>query len=269
MKKPWNLMLSLSVGIGVFLVSGCSGGEKEVVAQETFDAGSINQIQVKADAQDVRIEPSADGQIQVELLGGGSSADALKTNAEGSTLVIDLSASAAGINWDRAIVKLSVPEEQLEGISVQTVSGNISGKSVQTQTLTLTSDTGRIELEGFRGESVKGRTTSADLTMEQVEGSFEADSSSGKVRVSVAGEFSRENRVRTDAGDIEIRSRQPAFLEVDLSTSSGKIESDFSIADGGEESGSRRISGKIGEGEKDDPRLTVQSSTGSIQWKRP
>jgi DUF4097 and DUF4098 domain-containing protein YvlB len=143
---------------------------------------------------------------------------------------------------------------------------------------------GNIEVSGVKG-NINVKTASGDVTVKDSSGSITASSASGNVRVdNVAGEVS----ARTASGDVDaeitrlegtnnmefssasgdVSVRLPASLDADveMSTHSGSLETDFPIQVSEIHHGDgRRARGRIGNGSRT---LRITSASGDVRLKR-
>jgi hypothetical protein len=130
----------------------------------------------------------------------------------------------------------------------------------------LTTASGDIDVTNVAGD-IKVKTASGDVTMNRIQGNVQASSASGDVRVSdVLGMAS----ARTASGDVEVSLTQidgsgelafssasgdvtvkvPAGIgaQVDISTASGSVKSDFSLTYEDREVHGKKAYGKLGSG---------------------
>lgn len=143
---------------------------------------------------------------------------------------------------------------------------------------------GNVEIHGISGE-VRAKSVSGNVVLKNVTGNVQANSVSGNVEVNeVAGIVSAKSTsghvqveiVRLDAngnmefgsvsGDVTIRVPANLDAEVDMSTLSGDLRSDFSIQIEKKEYGPGRTArGRLGSGTR---RLKLSSVSGDLQLLR-
>jgi Putative adhesin len=156
-----------------------------------------------------------------------------------------------------------VTAEAVRGsLHATTGSGRIQGSGV-TGAITATTGSGSIDVEQTGSGNVEISTGSGSVRARGVRGVLEATSSSGDV--DVQGEPLGDWRLSSSSGSITIAMPSNAGFEVDASTSSGRISTDFPVTVSGTiDRRSLRGSTKDGSGRL----LRVRTASGSISIRR-
>lgn len=220
-----------------------------------FDPEPVKTIRVEANAEDVRVEASADGMIHViNELKDGARLNATRNNevmrvwADGKEEKIEkpnfFKTSEDGVfsfdmknfgnfmksltrTLDSAIrgcsglVRIQIPVGKVQELQIHSRSGDILIDSVNALEMELASTSGdvRVESDGtFKSRKVNLSSTSGDVSAKVYAENLNASSMSGDVEIQ--GYADRGN-VRDTSGDIEING---AFDELHASSVSGDVE---------------------------------------------
>jgi len=148
----------------------------------------------------------------------------------------------------------------------------------------LSSASGDVSVEGVQG-TVRARTASGDVTVRQAQGSVDAASASGDVEVQrVSGvvnartasgdvnvdliEQSPANDMKfsTASGNVTVRAPANLDAEVEMSTASGSLQTDFPLQVEDQRGGSgKKASGRLGSGSC---RVKLSTASGNVKLVR-
>ncbi len=179
----------------------------------------------------------------------------------------------AGVTGVRADVNITAPEGT--AVTVRSVSGDVfvagfvaetnltsvSGRLTMTAgdgEMSLRSVSGDLEIDGVGGE-LRANTVSGDVTAVRVSADVAARSVSGNVALDL--DEPGEVTCTTVSGEIAVRLAGDAAVDVDATSHSGHLESEFSGPSGSR----RRLAGPIGGG---GPRVALRSTSGDITLLR-
>jgi putative adhesin len=131
----------------------------------------------------------------------------------------------------------------------------------------ISSVSGDVEISGVTGR-VRASAVSGDVRVKNVSGSVSASAVSGDVEVAVDRfEGGDDMKFSSVSGDVNVNLPSSLDADVDLSSFSGSIKTDFPIEVRTEKYGSRTSArGKIGEGSA---RLTMSSVSGDLSLRHP
>ncbi len=175
-----------------------------------------------------------------------------------------------------AAVTITVPRECPTQVGVVNAGAVVSGITARTS---LKSVSGRITLDGVTGpvdadtlsgdveaqgldgriafKSVSGDLTVADGTVEQLD----AKTVSGRVTADIGLAARAAVRVATLSGDVTIRLPASASTEVDLRSTAGRVQSDFSGLQASRSPGASSLTGSLGAG---GARVSVTTMSGQV-----
>jgi hypothetical protein len=175
-----------------------------------------------------------------------------------------------------AAITVTVPKDCPTQVGVVNASAIVAGISARTS---LKSVSGRITLDGVTGavdadtvsgdveaqgldgrvgfKSVSGDLTVADGSVERLE----AKTVSGRVTADIDLASGGAVRVATLSGDVTIRLPASASTEVDLRSTTGRVQSDFSGLQAARSPGTRSLTGALGSGSG---RVSVTTMSGQV-----
>jgi len=176
----WKAVISL--GFMILVLIGCGG--KETSRSFTFQEAEVRAIQIKTDAQNIKVSRSNDSKVKINMKANKN----IEPTLEKGILTIDIDSPSSFINLSSADLQLEIPDKLLQSINLLTVSGDISLTASNAQELHLTTDSGRITVHGFQGR-------------------IDAEAQSGKIKSSLAAplDIISENggqKLKTDIGAV-------------------------------------------------------------------
>ncbi|HEX8096769.1 MAG TPA: DUF4097 family beta strand repeat-containing protein [Pyrinomonadaceae bacterium] len=195
-------------------------------------------------------------QLEVEDLSGGNSVSVRARYPSCSNCSVN-----ASVRFE-----IQVPRNlSLNFDKLQTASGNIQVTNV-TGRVRASTASGRVTLQNVNG-SVNASTASGEMRVKDVSGTVKASTASGDVDVELARVEGSESLTFSTASG-SIRAKVPSSLdaEVDISTASGEISTDFPLEVRKSEYGpQRRARGRLGSGSRT---LRLSSASGDISLTR-
>jgi hypothetical protein len=200
-----------------------------------------------------------------------SSARVTIDGADLATVTLDVSSGsveARGIDAERLTVESSSGSVRLEEIAasetaISSSSGAITVEGVTGDVEVETSSGGaRLDFRGRRG-FLTADSSSGRVEVEGIDGGVEIESSSGGISVAYV-RLREDSRISASSGDITVRLPADSDLNVDLETSTGRINVDFPVTVSGSMDRDE-IKGSIGDG---GPTLTADASSGDIRIRQ-
>ncbi len=274
---------------GLFTLSNVSGDIQVMTwkeAQVKIEALKVS----KADTADKAKENAA--KVTIEVAG---EADAVRVETKYP--------KGGGSFWGGDSLKVSVdykvwvPEQA--GVEIKSVSGDVSVAAIGGKAK-IDSVSGNVGLSGAAGAEVKIvsgdlkmeniagdaylKTVSGDIDVTKVKGSIEADAVSGDIKLlgvsdaatidvkTVSGNVTYEGdlkagahyELKTHSGDVRLTIPADSTFDLEASTFSGDIDSDFAITTSGKIS-PREIRGTVGRG---GATLVLKSFSGNVDLKK-
>lgn len=180
---------------------------------------------------DIELYPSQDGTCKVVC--NEEQTMVHRVSVEDQTLLIRQEGSIAervwfGPNWTDVAVKVYLPEEVYDEITVSTSSGDIelSGRTAA-KAVTLESSSGDMRISTLVEDALSAQTSSGTIYIENARPqTLTLDSSSGDILLEDIGKYT-EIHITTTSGDVELAESE--CQSIAISTTSGEVEL-FSVA---------------------------------------
>jgi DUF4097 and DUF4098 domain-containing protein YvlB len=162
----------------------------------------------------------------------------LVDTGSGDVEVSDIEGSELNIDTGSGDVRVTTANSR--DITIDTGSGNVTGTGMTATDLSVDTGSGNITLSGVRARSLK------------------MDTGSGDVDLSLAGDTD-EISVDTGSGDVRIAIPAGFGSAVNLSTSSGEVDTEVEIQV--TRRGREHLIGQIGDGQG---RMTIETGSGNV-----
>jgi hypothetical protein len=294
--SPWRW-----VGISAVLLVVIFGGlftasallTHEITSTKTFAVGNAPKLVVTANAGNVQIVNGPAGQISVVARQRAFSGDNgpipvhYDLSSDGTTLTVSADQSSGGFTFGFSYysIDFDITAPAQTALDIHTDSGDITSNGVNGP-MTLTTSSGNITTDGGSGQ-ITLTTSSGDIKASNVSGQMTLSTSSGNVtaiNASASGNSSFETSsgdityngslapkgtysFRASSGDVTVTLPGDSALQVQASTDSGDISSDFSgvIVQRGDGSGAT-ASGSSGSAPY--AQVTLTTSSGDIHLRQ-
>ena len=264
------MALLLVVGL---LVAGCALGPTET-RDDSFVVGDSVRLIVDSLNGSIEVTAAAVGEVRVQATIRGANRIEYEVAQNGDTIT----ASARKTGWalfGGGGVSLVIAVPPQADVELETSNGSILLSGVEGSGSLETSN-GTIVLEDVKGD-FDGDTSNGSITINGLEGSARFDTSNARVELrQVVGEVDVEtsngrifysgdmipggrNRLVTSNGDVNVELHGTPSLDLDASTSKGRVTSEFPILVTLMKE--RELTGTIGAGEAD---LFIRTSNASV-----
>lgn len=265
MKKK-NLYRSIFVSFVLLFTSlNLSAGNGKLIHDKTFDAKSGEQLEIKADFGDIKVQSGSSDIIEVKIYGNSRTEDNVDFYFEETSKGLRIIAEKEGGSWGswfssyKLKFEIQVPSEfdlrlttaggdiyvtEIDGQKLLGTSGgdikiaesygkvkaSTSGGDVDVKkhsgNCEVSTSGGDIKIEKLVG-SIKASTSGGDIRIQSAEGEIEAGTSGGDIILDYHGENFGIG-VSTTGGDVTLRIPSDFIADLDLRTSGGDIETDVS-----------------------------------------
>jgi hypothetical protein len=147
---------------------------------------------------------------------------------------------------------------------ISTASGNVSAEGVSGR-MELNSASGDVTLQGVSGE-IHASSASGNVRVKEAAGTVSASTASGNVEVELTRlEGAGDLRFSSASGDVRVRLPSSVDADVEMSTASGSIDTNFPVEVKDERYGSgKRARGRLGSGSR---LLKISSASGDLSLK--
>lgn len=188
---------------------------------ESMDVEDIEELDLSTISGDVKFMVGDDDQVTVRYFGIFNKSindDAFKLDVHlGETFTFKADwKNRVGPSRERMIV--TIPEDFVSDISINTISGDISIIPMKGDELSLKTVSGDIEVKEFQAVEVEIDTVSGDLDLTANSGLFDLKTISGDIRVQT--EELKDTRIDTVSGDVKLTTKV-LNADIDLETVSG------------------------------------------------
>jgi lia operon protein LiaG len=270
---------SLAVAAILFFTTGgyrgwdwTEPGGIEVKESESFSLQGLAEINVQTSSIDVLVIESPGSSLELLLHGSvftgrkeaipHLSAVQRDDVLEVTTQQEDGKKFVVGFFSSDLVLELRVPAAYSERVVVRTSSGDIELSSLRVSTLTTETSSGDQLLEDLEVQQSQLTSTSGRIRAEAFRGAARAKSSSGDITLSYEA-FDGDLEIRSSSGDVRLFLTDEADFRLQAKASSGDIQCDFpvTLAGAGSEMSNNTLNGLIGEGAH---QVMVTTSSGDI-----
>lgn len=235
--------------------------------RKTYQLASGSQIRIGSISGDIKLV-GYDG-AAVEVVGYKEGRDAALVEIEESSSSNSLDIKPRyprNCNCSASVrFEVKVPKNQKFNFeSIGTASGDIEIKNVSGN-LKVKAASGDLNIKDVNG-SVEASTASGDVTVTGIAGSVSAKTASGDANAELDRvEATEKMEFSSVSGDVNVTIPSSTGADVDISTLSGEIKTDFGIkVDESEHGSSSTARGRIGNGAI---RLVLKSVSGDVNLK--
>ena len=147
---------------------------------------------------------------------------------------------------------------------ISTASGNIHAEAI-TGRMDMHTASGNVTLQGVSGE-IRANSASGNVRVREAAGTVNANTASGNVEVELTRlEGAGDLRFSSASGDVTVRLPSSVDADVEMSTASGSIETNFPIEVKDDRYGSgKRARGRLGSGAR---LLRISTASGDVSLK--
>jgi lia operon protein LiaG len=192
------------------------------------------------------------GKVSVTNVGGE-----LSVNASSAPVTTSQTRGELNIEVGSGAVQVSDARGEL---NVDTGSGSVSVSSVRGETISVESGSGDVTASDIRSNELKVETGSGDIQVTKLLAPQVAlNTGSGSVVADLQGELWNVN-VETGSGDVSLKLPPTVGANVDIQSSSGDIETDFSVSV--TRHARDHLTGTIGDGRG---KIAIETGSGGIK----
>jgi hypothetical protein len=192
-----------------------------------------------------RIELPAETAVAVQSTSGDVTAKSLSSGVDIKTT-----------SGDVKLIEISGP------LTISSVSGDVSLSSGQASGANVNTTSGSIDLQGV-ADALVVKSISGDITIEEARnGRLSIDTTSGSVRYDGSLAPGSDNRIGSISGEVQIQLPEAAGMNVDASSVSGDLSTDFDL-NGTKEA--HVLRGAVGDGAAI---LKITTTSGDVQIEK-
>ncbi|MFC4811135.1 DUF4097 family beta strand repeat-containing protein [Paenibacillus sp. GCM10023250] len=225
-------LILLVIGlIGAFGTVGASGdysfGTEKVEREQAVSAAGIRAIELKTGSVDVKIVPGEGTEAKASLTGRASKRYLakleLKLEKDGDTLKVGFQDHAGfrfGFNILNLNLKLELPKQAYERLTMSTGSGDIAVDGVRVDTAELKGGSGDVDISRVQAKALSVSIGSGNLHFADVTAEDALTVKAGSGDVTVSGAQAKLVNVDVKSGDVDLAD---ADAELEVRTGSGDI----------------------------------------------
>jgi hypothetical protein len=270
------LLFTLLSTAALLATSACTTSPAVQTYQDDFAVGASASLVVDGTAGWIHVETAPGNQVHVEATVRDFTRMDYEATTNGDIVTVTAKRKGSFLSpgfQGRADILVTVPAAT--SLTLETSDGDIAVTGT-TRGGVLKTSNGNIVLENVKGD-FQGDTSNGDIEINTMEGSGLLRTSNGKVDIENAkGEFNASssngpiffsgemipggsNRLTTSNGEVTVQLQGTPSIDLDASTSDGKVSSDLAIL--ATETETNHLVGKIGAGEAD---LYIHTSNGNV-----
>ncbi len=234
--------------------------------QKTYRIGANDTVSIRNVSGDVKVTGYDGDAVSVVAYKEGRDREFVRVEDTSTANRVELRArySEERRNTDASIrFEVRVPRGVAYNFNpVSTASGNIEASDI-TGNIRFSTASGNVTLKGASG-SINATTASGNVRIEEARGSVNASTASGNVEAEITRLDGATNMSFSAAsGNVRVRLPSNANADVEMSTSSGTLETEFplEIEDSQYTSG-KRARGRLGNGSR---RVRLSSASGDVR----
>ncbi|MCX5999439.1 MAG: DUF4097 family beta strand repeat-containing protein, partial [Chloroflexi bacterium] len=241
------LICTLLIGVMVLATSACATSSAMTTHDDNFTVGESASLIVKTVDGWIHVEAGSDNRVHVETKLRDS--HRLKYEAYQNGDVVTVNVERTGSWWfprgssAKADVYVTAPAGM--ALRLETSNGEIditgmnNGGSLNTSNGQILLDNvkgdfdARTSNEAIEANTTEGtglfRTSNGKVDLRDVKGSFDASTSNGDIFFSGEMSSGGSNRLTTSNGDVNVELQGAPSINLDASTSNGRVSSDLAI----------------------------------------
>ena len=259
LRQGWLGILGVLAAV-LLLAAACEDlGSDEPIENkdESFRVGGAPRLVVRSFNGRITVVPGTDGTLRVKATLRRADKVEYRVSQSGDTVAVEASEKGSTIGRSPgADIEVSAPPTTQ--VELRTSNGNIQVQGLE-ETGVLETSNGRIVVGGGTGH-LQAKTSNGSIEVTNFSGSVALETSNGGI--TFAGELTPggDNEMRASNGSVEVALEGIVSVDLDASTSSGRVTSDLPVLT--TSAGEDRLVGTIGGG---DAALLIRNSNGFVK----
>ncbi len=245
-------LVTLMIGlIGMSMTAQAYLEYKEVSVKNTIPDDGFTNVVINTNDVQLEVIPSADAEVQIELVGGSTDgkADEVNTTSSNGKLVIDYTPNNGWFDvnlrefFHPLTLKVYLPEKEYQSISISqgngfvdidgftannvnisTNNGRVLASNLHTQLATFESDNGKVEANNITSSKIKAESENGAIELNNVTGELYGSVDNGRIVVNV-DEIVQTMDFESDNGEIIINTKtEPTDVRFDVESDNGSVD---------------------------------------------
>jgi len=229
----WSDLGGLSVNDGIVLMSDAE--KEELIEEKTVSVTGLKALTIDSISSDIHVISESRTDVYVQLKGyykndPGYTPPKLNITEVGNVVKIEIEHKKSILGLDRLSLDLLVivPESYKDKVVIETTSGDIDVQSGVYTSLDIETVSGKIETLGTDAEQANIASTSGHINLRDFMGELNAETISGNLDIQLE-KVTSDVEISSISGDVELSVPQTEAFGVNISSTSGKVQSDHEL----------------------------------------
>lgn len=224
------LLSIIAMALTVFLVLALTGNYKEfsifknensiAILDESFDEELVNNLELKSEAGDIKIEPSQDEKIKIVVY--GDSEDNVDVSFNDGNLKVEVKQQRRVFNFGIHISNVSVyiPQSYSKSLNVEANYGDIEIGSFENAIMNIQEDCGDINIASVKNAKVEN--CYGDIKIGTVTNKCEISNNCGSIKIQNL-DIKENSTIESDLGDIKVEKTSDIFIDAKTDLGDTKV----------------------------------------------
>lgn|GEM_PF-2233929 len=273
------LAIGLIGGTISFRDTDWTAGTTNVDIEKKITAANIDTLSISSERTGITFIPGDSDEIKVHLVGSvttnlagnctieeetvgtnGWKVNVCQGNKTHFNFNLDELKNLIGNHGNRLRTEVTLPSKLYKAITVTTDTGPIDLKEVKAESLTVNADTGNITIDRYEGKQLNLRSDTGRIEVKDGQGNVRLSTDTGSIKANLH-DIGNNVTLQADTGSIDLRlAPPPSSASFDLSTDTGGVRLDIPGMNT-QRNGPHNAKGTIGDGSN---KVTARTDTGNI-----
>ncbi|ASK61864.1 hypothetical protein CFK37_06665 [Virgibacillus phasianinus] len=230
--KKISIIASILILVGVvgcILTFNLLEKPTAIAEEKIIDNHDISTVDIHANNEMVKIIPTKDSLVKVELTGKATkgSKDDLSVEAEGNRLSIKTNNQRKFFNFDFFTTSLTLtihlPQKIYESLQVDIDNGSVGANGLAINSVKAKTNNGQIEMSNMKSAAVEVESDNGKLILDNVDGRITGETNNGTILLKTK-DLDRNIELESDNGGIKVGSdKEPTNVTFRVDTDNGNI----------------------------------------------
>ncbi|GGH70311.1 hypothetical protein GCM10010978_05110 [Compostibacillus humi] len=232
MRNSIKLAIIIIIALVIAVSFSSCQAAKRVKGSEQF-SGTISAVEVSSDVAEITILPSDSGKAAVEWDGKISRNRDFNVEEKDGTLSVLLTEKKRMFSWlpfsfffqtDKGMdIRIFLPEENLDEVTVHNEVGDIEITGVKMKDLQVDTDVAEVIIDGAAADTIEAKSDVGDVTVKNSSGKLSVTTDVGEVNVELE-EIEHDHFFQTNVGDVTLTlSAVPDNVTFQATTDVGSV----------------------------------------------
>lgn len=222
------LLLTIAVLLSLFLIFALFGkyegisifNSKTIIFDESYEKDLVNEIKVKSDLGDIKLQESQEEKIRVSVF--GKSLEDINISFEEGILSVEIKQPSRIFNFGihKNDVTIYIPKEYSKNINVDASFGDIKIANFENAIMNIEEDCGDIEIQSVKDIVVKN--SYGDIKIEKITNKCNIKNNCGDIKINKL-EIKEDSSIESDLGDIKIEKTSDIYIDSKVNLGDVKV----------------------------------------------